>query len=106
MFVGPDDSHVAVVEATGNTVAVFATAATASAAAVPAFTVNHDGGSMFGIAGPLFAGPTALAVGRRVCVCVCEGGEAGRLTDNEGRQREGCSRHRADPGRQQQGCHC
>ena len=65
-FLGPDDSHFAVVEPTGHVAAVFLTAATTSATSVPLFTINMDGCSMAGgaVSYPLFMGPPCSVVSR------------------------------------------
>jgi len=68
------------VEATGTLGAVFHTASTSHANAVPLYTFDLAGSSMLGCAMPLFSGPPSAFQVRecvrvcavvRVCVCVC-----------------------------------
>eukprot|EP00967_Tisochrysis_lutea_P066039 scaffold85938_cov19-Tisochrysis_lutea.AAC.4 len=63
-FIGHKDAFFAVIEATGTLGAVFHTASTNHANAVPLYTFNLDGCSIAGCAMPLFNGPpSAFQVG-------------------------------------------
>jgi len=66
-FIGHKDAYFAVVESTGNLGAVFHTASTNHANAVPLYTFNLEGCSFAGVAMPIFGGPPSAF---QVCVCV------------------------------------
>ncbi|KAJ9522135.1 hypothetical protein QJQ45_005148 [Haematococcus lacustris] len=59
VFIGPEDAHFVVIEATGQLAAVFRTADTTHAGAAPLYTLSLFGSSLAGgtLASPLFPGP-------------------------------------------------
>ncbi|KAL6756416.1 hypothetical protein V8C86DRAFT_3026786 [Haematococcus lacustris] len=62
VFIGPEDAHFVVIEATGQLAAVFRTADTTHAGAAPLYTLSLFGSSLAGgtLASPLFPGPEGL----------------------------------------------
>lgn len=91
-FLGDSGSCFAVVEATGCLGAVFHTASTSHANAVPLYTFDLSGCSLLGCAMPLFAGPPSsfqvrARVGGCVAVAVAMGGVGGggRWRDSGGK---------------------